>query len=148
MAINLGTEMVKGLYNKSNRWQGTPVTAPLPPPDNMPWGALPQTNPAYIDPRASPNTAGFPLPRGPSLPQGAIPPERPMMPMQQAPILGPSPPSPKSTAAASRRPTIGKMRKSPSGQPPEARPSPLSPGHGAGDVLLRMMHGEPRGGEA
>jgi len=146
MPINLGTEMVKGLYSKTNRWQGAPVAAPLPPPDNMPWGAVPQQNPAYIDPRVSPNTAGFPLPRGPSLPQSGPPHERPMMPMQQAPVVGPSPPSPKGVAAG-RRPTIGKMRKSPSGQPPEARPSPAAPGQGAGDVLLRMMHGEPRGGE-
>jgi hypothetical protein len=144
MAIDLGTAMVKGLYSKTNRWQGTPVTAPLPPPDNMPWGATPNTNPAYIDPRVSPNTAGFPVPRGPSLPQGGMP-ERPMMPMQQAPILGPSSPSPQGSVRA-HRPTIGKMRKPPSGQPPEARPSPASPGQGAGEALLRMMHGEPRGG--
>ena len=145
MAINLGTELVKGLYNKSNRWQGQPITPPLPTPDTMPWGPQPQMNPAYIDPRVAPNTAGFPLPRGPTLPHGGPPPERPMTPMQQAPIVGPSPPSPKSAAIA-RRPTIGKMRKAPSGQPPEARPSPASPGEGAGDALLRMMHGEPRGG--
>jgi hypothetical protein len=140
--------MVKGLYSKSNRWQGAPVTAPLPPPDNMPWGPTPQTNPAYIDPRVAPNTAGFPLPRGPSLPQGGhAPQERPMMPMQQPPVLGPQAPPGPMPAARSRRPTIGKMRKPPGGQPPEARPSPASPGQGAGDALLRMMHGEPRGGQ-
>lgn len=144
MPIDLGTSMVKGLYNKSTHWMGPKVTAPLPPADNMPWGPTPQANPAYIDPRIAPNTAGFPLPRGPSLPpQSGSPQQAPMPPMQQAPLLTPQPPPPGPTFAQQRRGAIGRPRKAPNETPPDARPTAKEP---AGDALLRMMHGERRGG--
>jgi hypothetical protein len=133
--------MVKGLYNKSNRWQGPRITAPLPPPDNMPWGPSPQQNPAYIDPRVSPNNAGFPLPRGPSLPQGGQgPPQAPMTPMQEPPILGPQQPT-MQTSSMSRRATIGRPRKPPGSQQPSSAATTAEP---AGSQLLRMMHGGGR----
>lgn len=154
MPIDLGTSMVKGLYNKSTHWMGPKVAAPLPPADNMPWGPVPQANPAYIDPRAAPNTAGFPLPHGPSLPpqgapQQAVPAKAGAPPMQQAPLLTPQPqpgaPAPGPSPSQQRRGSIGRPRKAPNEMPPDARPAPKE---GAGDALLRMMHGERRGGEA
>lgn len=152
MPIDLGTSMVKGLYNKSTHWMGPKVAAPLPPADNMPWGPMPQTNPAYIDPRMAPNTAGFPLPRGPSLPQG-IPPgfgqapqQAPMPVMAQTPLLTPQPQPPSPSRSLQKRGSIGRPRKAPNQMPPDARPTAKGPGEAAGDALLRMMHGERRGG--
>jgi hypothetical protein len=149
MAIDLGTSMVKGLYNKSTHWMGPKVAAPLPPADNMPWGAVPQANPAYIDPRVAPNTAGFPPPRGPSLPpQGAHTPQlAPMPPMQQTPLLAPQAAPSSPSPSLQRRAAIGAPRKAPKEMPPDARPTAKgSSAEGAGDALLRMMHGERRGG--
>lgn len=140
MAIDLGTTLVKGLYNKSSHWMGPKVAAPLPPPDNMPWGPTPQQNPAYIDPRIAPNTAGFPPPRGPSLPQGHPPPQPPMTPMQEPPVLGPQPP-PMQTRAQSRRATIGRPRKPEGSQQPSAASVTSEP---AGTQMLRMMNQQGR----
>ena len=142
MAIDLGPAFVKGLYSKNKAQK---VAAPLPPSDNMPWGPAPQLNPAFIDPRTAPNTAGFPPPQGaglgPSL-RSNEPPERPMMPMQQPPIMGPQQPQ----AIGSGRPTRATIRpgtrRPTSGLPAGQRASPTEP---AGEQMLRMMQGEPRG---
>ena len=148
MAIDLGTSMVKGLYHKA----APQVTAPLPPPDNMPWGPVPGRNPAYIDPRAAPDNAGFPLPGGPSLPQqqhGPLPQASPTPLMPQPPVLAPQPTGHAVPGPLARRATIGRPRKSAHGAPPAgAGPVPAAANMPAGDALLRMMHGEPRGGGA
>jgi hypothetical protein len=65
--------------------------------------------------------------------------------MQQAPLLGPQQPPHGPSPAQQRRGTIGRPRKAPNEMPLDARPAPKE---GAGDALLRMMHGERRGGEA
>jgi hypothetical protein len=138
MAIDLGSAMVKGLYNKS---KGQRVTAPLPPADNMPWGPVPNANPAYIDPRVAPNAAGFPPPRGPSLPpqgampHGAAPMNAPMPPMAEPPILGPAQPT-MQTRTMKRRATIAPGRKAPGSQQPSAASVTAEP---AGNQLVRMM---------